>query len=117
MAYEATLVDRRGPVAFIRFNRPDKLNAMSTKMKDEILAALETLEADDAVRVVVFTGAGDKAFVAGAGINEVKDRTAGAAGGPHPQPVPSGGGGRVSEAPDAVGKRCTPGGGGRSAPP
>src|SRR2546422_9231976 len=76
MGYGTILVERRGPVAFIRFNRPDKLNAMSTKMKDEILAALGTLETDDAARVLVFTGQGDKAFVAGADINEFKDRTA-----------------------------------------
>ncbi len=76
MAYDTILVERRGPVAFIRFNRPDKLNAMNTKMKDEILDALATFETDDAVRVVVFTGQGNKAFVAGADINEFKGRTA-----------------------------------------
>jgi enoyl-CoA hydratase len=76
MAYETILVVRRGAVAFIRFNRPDKLNAMNSKMKDEAIAALRELEADDAVRVAVFTGSGDKAFVAGADINEFKDRTA-----------------------------------------
>lgn len=76
MTYETILLERRGPVAVIRFNRPDKLNAMNSTMKDEIVAALAELEADDAVRVVVFTGAGDKAFVAGADISEFKDRTA-----------------------------------------
>src|SRR5437879_13036103 len=76
MAYETILLERRGPVAFIRFNRPDKLNAMSTKMKDEVLAALEKLEADDGVRVVVFTGQGDKAFVAGADLHAFKAGTA-----------------------------------------
>jgi enoyl-CoA hydratase len=76
MAYETILLVIRGPVAFIRFNRPDKLNAMNSKMKDETIAALRELEADDAVRIAVFTGAGDKAFVAGADINEFKDRTA-----------------------------------------
>src|SRR2546427_5726633 len=76
MAYETILMERRGPVAFIRFNRPDKLNAMSTRMKDEILDALEKFETDAAVRVAVFTGQGDKAFVAGADINEVEGRTA-----------------------------------------
>jgi len=76
MAYETILVDRRGAVTFIRFNRPDKLNAMSTKMKDEILDALAAADADDGARVLVFTGQGDKAFVAGADINEFKDRTA-----------------------------------------
>ena len=75
MAFEAILLERRGPVAILRFNRPDKLNAMSSKMKDEILAALHELELDDAIRVAVLTGAGDKAFVAGADINEFKDRT------------------------------------------
>ena len=44
MAYETILVEPRGPVGFIRFNRPDKLNAMSTKMKDEVLDALATME-------------------------------------------------------------------------
>ena len=76
MAYETILLERRGGVAFIRFNRPDKLNAMNSKMKDEIIAVLNEFEEEDAVRVVVFTGQGDKAFVAGADINEFKDRTA-----------------------------------------
>ena len=76
MAYDTILLETRGPVAFIRFNRPDKLNAMNSKMKDEIVAALQVMEADDAVRVLVFTGQGEKAFVAGADINEFKDRTA-----------------------------------------
>ena len=76
MAYETILMERRGAVAIIRFNRPNKLNAMSTKMKDEILDALAIADSDSGVRVVVFTGTGDKAFVAGADINEFKDRTA-----------------------------------------
>ncbi len=76
MAYDTILLENRGPVAVIRFNRPDKLNAMNSTMKDEIIAALGELEGDDAVRVVVFTGAGDKAFVAGADINEFKGRAA-----------------------------------------
>jgi enoyl-CoA hydratase len=76
MAYETILLERRGPIAFIRFNRPDKLNAMSSKMKDETIHALAALEADDGVRVLIFTGQGDKAFVAGADINEFQNRTA-----------------------------------------
>jgi enoyl-CoA hydratase len=76
MAYDTILLERRGPVAVIRFNRPDKLNAMNARMKEEIIAALRELEADDTVRVAVFTGQGDKAFVAGADIGEFKDRTA-----------------------------------------
>ncbi len=76
MAYETILVERRGAIAFIRFNRPDKLNAMNSMMKDEIIAALDEFEKDDGVRVAIFTGQGDKAFVAGADINEFRDRTA-----------------------------------------
>src|SRR2546426_9710170 len=98
MAYETILMERRGPVAFIRFNRPDKLNAMSTRMKDEILDALEKFETDAAVRVAVFTGQGDKAFVAGGGNNEIGDRTPGEQWGPCRQAVPSGRGGRVLQA-------------------
>jgi len=74
--YDTILVDRSGAIAFIRFNRPDKLNAMSSKMKDEIIDALDHFQKDHSVHVVVFTGQGDKAFVAGADINEFKDRTA-----------------------------------------
>lgn len=76
MAYEQIVVERKGPAAVIRFNRPDKLNAMSTKMKDEIVEALAELERDDTCRAIVFTGAGEKAFVAGADIAEFKERTA-----------------------------------------
>ena len=70
MAYETILLDRKGAVAVIRINRPDKLNAMNSKVKEEIIHALGDLEKDDAVHVAVITGVGDKAFVAGADINE-----------------------------------------------
>src|SRR3989442_15665991 len=76
MASETILVERRGAVAIVRFNRPDKLNAMNSKMKDEIIAALREIDSDDSLRVAVLTGQGEKAFVAGGGINEFKDRTA-----------------------------------------
>ena len=70
MAYETILIERKGAVAVIRLNRPDKLNAMNTKLKDEVAHALGDLEKDDSVHVAVITGVGDKAFVAGADINE-----------------------------------------------
>ncbi len=68
--YDNILVDREGPLAFITFNRPKVLNAMNHQTKEEVLAALEELEAEDSVRVVIFRGAGGKAFVAGADIKE-----------------------------------------------
>lgn len=67
---ENILVDRDGPLAFITFNRPKVLNAMNRQTKEEVLAALDELEADEAVRVLIFRGAGEKAFVAGADIKE-----------------------------------------------
>ncbi|MEE9236172.1 MAG: enoyl-CoA hydratase-related protein [Thermoplasmata archaeon] len=68
--YENILVDREGPLAFISFNRPRVLNAMNQRTKEEVLAVLRELEEDEDVRVVIFRGAGDKAFVAGADVKE-----------------------------------------------
>ncbi len=75
MAYETILLERKGPVTIIRINRPDKLNAMNTKVKEEITHALGDLEKDASVRVAVITGVGDKAFVAGADIAEFAGKT------------------------------------------
>ncbi len=75
MASPLVLVERRGPVARVTLNRPDKHNAMSLAMKDAIVEALEGLEADPAVRIIVLTGAGEKSFVAGADIAEFQGRT------------------------------------------
>jgi len=63
-------------VAIVTVNRPDKLNALNIKTRGEILAAFDELAQDDEIRVVVITGAGDKAFIAGADINEFAGRTA-----------------------------------------
>lgn len=76
MADPTVLVERRGPVAVLTLNRPEKHNAMSHAMKSEIMAALRELDADDRVRVIVLTGAGDRAFIAGADIAEFAGRTA-----------------------------------------
>lgn len=59
-------------VALITFNRPEKLNALSEDMQNELILALDNVDQDDDVRVVMFTGSGDKAFVAGADINEYR---------------------------------------------
>jgi len=75
MKYETILVDREGPVALVTLNRPDKLNAMSMMMKAEVVDALWKLDTDPNVRVAVVTGTGDKAFVAGADIEEFAGRT------------------------------------------
>lgn len=75
-AYETILVERRDRIAIITINRPEKRNALNIQTRTEGAAVLDELRADDSVRVVVFTGAGDKAFVAGADIGEFANRTA-----------------------------------------
>jgi len=75
-SYETLLLDRRGRVAIITINRPEKRNALNIKTREEGAALLDELRNDDSVRVVIFTGAGDKAFIAGADIAEFAGRTA-----------------------------------------
>ena len=74
--YETLLVERRDRVAMITINRPDKRNALNIKTREEGAALLEELRSDSSVGVVVITGAGDKAFIAGADIAEFAGRTA-----------------------------------------
>lgn len=75
MKYESILVRSNDPVALITLNRPDKLNAMTMMLKEELIRALRELDADETTRVVVITGAGQKAFTAGADIHEFHGRT------------------------------------------
>jgi enoyl-CoA hydratase len=74
--YETILVDRRDRVAIITINRPEKRNALNIQTRAEGAAILDELRNDDSIRVVIFTGAGDKAFIAGADIAEFAGRTA-----------------------------------------
>lgn len=74
--YETLLLERRERVAIITINRPEKRNALTVKIREEGAALLDELRNDDSVGVVVFTGAGDKAFIAGADIAEFAGRTA-----------------------------------------
>jgi enoyl-CoA hydratase len=67
---DLVLRDRRDATLVLTLNRPEKLNALSTAMLEELDAALDQAESDGDVRVVVVTGAGDRAFVAGADIGE-----------------------------------------------
>jgi len=74
--YETILVERRERVAIITINRPEKRNALNIQTRAEGAAVLDELRADESVRVVIITGAGDKAFIAGADIAEFAERTA-----------------------------------------
>jgi enoyl-CoA hydratase len=71
MSFDLLQIDRDGAVAVITLNRPAALNALNRQLLTELSAALAQLGAADDVRVVVVTGAGDRAFVAGADISEI----------------------------------------------
>ena len=71
MGYESIVTERRDGVAVIVLNRPDKLNALSFGLIRELDHELALVGADDSVGAVVLTGAGDKAFSAGADIHEM----------------------------------------------
>ena len=71
MAYEFILSERMHDVALITLNRPEKLNALSFGLVRELDEALTEFEKDDAVKAVILTGAGERAFSAGADIHEM----------------------------------------------
>ncbi|MEP6925609.1 MAG: enoyl-CoA hydratase-related protein, partial [Pyrinomonadaceae bacterium] len=73
--YENILVEKQGAIAVLTVNRADKLNALNSAVHIEGVAALGELATDEAVRVIVIRGAGEKAFVAGADISEFADAT------------------------------------------
>ena len=64
-----------GRVAILTINRPDKRNALNGATRAALIAALEEIRIDEDIRCVVITGAGDKAFIAGADIGEFEGRT------------------------------------------
>ncbi len=68
MAYATLLVEDRGPIRVVTVNRPAVLNAVDAQVVAELTAVLEQTGSDDAVRGLLLTGAGEKAFVAGADI-------------------------------------------------
>src|SRR5208337_1448484 len=72
MNYENILFQTDERVGVLTFNRPKALNALSASTLDEVADVIESVARDDSIRVLVLTGAGDKAFVAGADINEFK---------------------------------------------
>ncbi|MCW8807214.1 MAG: enoyl-CoA hydratase-related protein [Rhodanobacter sp.] len=75
MAYRNLEIDNRGAVRTIIVNRPDKLNALNRETLNELTIAFAQAAQDDSVRAVVLTGAGEKAFVAGADIAEMNGYT------------------------------------------
>lgn len=71
MTFENLLLERDGAVAIVTLNRPKVLNALNNQTLAELSACMATLKADESVRAIILTGAGEKSFVAGADINEL----------------------------------------------
>ncbi|TET95709.1 MAG: enoyl-CoA hydratase/isomerase family protein [Desulfobacteraceae bacterium] len=75
MSYETIIYSKEENIAIIRFNRPKVLNAINPTVVAEMKDALEKVAADKFIKVLILTGEGDKAFVAGADIASMKDYT------------------------------------------
>jgi enoyl-CoA hydratase/carnithine racemase len=75
MAFDNLLLERDGAVAIVTINRPKVLNALNSQTLDELRRLVLELKADASVRVMILTGAGEKAFVAGADITELAVQT------------------------------------------
>jgi enoyl-CoA hydratase len=74
MSYKTLLVSTDADVGVIKLNRPEALNALNSELMDELTAALDAFEADDAIGAIVLTG-NERAFAAGADIKDMAPRT------------------------------------------
>src|SRR5437762_3867491 len=75
MNFDNLLLDRDGAIVVMTINRPKVLNALNSQTIDELRRAMLECKGDDQVRAIVLTGSGEKAFVAGADINELAVQT------------------------------------------
>lgn len=66
-------LEKKNRLATITLNRPEKMNALNSQVKSELIHITEDVEMDSAIRVVILTGAGDRAFSSGADLTELKD--------------------------------------------
>ncbi len=71
MTYENILLEKKNSIAYVTINRPKVLNALNMATMEELRAAFHDIKNDDGIRVVILTGSGEKAFVAGADIGEL----------------------------------------------
>ena len=71
MQFENILLDKKNSIAYVTVNRPKVLNALNMATMDELRAAFHDIKNDKSIRVVILTGAGEKAFIAGADIGEL----------------------------------------------
>jgi enoyl-CoA hydratase len=75
MVFENLIYEKKDGIGWLTFNRPKVLNALNRKTVEELREALTEAKNDEGVRVVILTGAGEKAFVAGADIGELSQQT------------------------------------------
>ena len=73
MPFDNLLVQRESRVAVLTIQRPQRLNALDAATLDDIRQAVLDCQQDESIRCVIITGGGDKAFVAGADVNEIAE--------------------------------------------
>ncbi len=73
--YQYILTDRDESIGVVTLNRPQALNALNNQLMGELVDALEAFDQDEGIRCIVITGAGDRAFAAGADIKEMSDKS------------------------------------------
>ena len=73
--YQHILVERNEQIGIVTLNRPKELNALNFSLVGELVDVLEELDRDQTIRCIVITGAGEKAFAAGADIKEMSDKS------------------------------------------
>src|SRR5277367_301540 len=71
MNFENILLEKKNSIAYVTVNRPKVLNALNMATMEELRAAFHDIKGDATIRVVIFTGSGEKAFIAGADISEL----------------------------------------------
>src|ERR1700738_495444 len=76
MNFENILVEKKNSIAYVTVNRPKVLNALNLATMEELRAAFHDIKNDKGIRVVIFTGTGEKAFIAGADIGELANHDA-----------------------------------------
>ncbi len=76
LTLENVLYEKKGAIAYVTLNRPKVLNALNRRTWEDLQTAFEDARKDSAIRGVILTGAGDKAFIAGADIGELSKVTA-----------------------------------------
>ncbi|HEX4989284.1 MAG TPA: enoyl-CoA hydratase-related protein, partial [Candidatus Binatia bacterium] len=70
MEYQTIIYEVRNQIAFVTFNRPESMNAVNRQMARDLVDACKQIEDDNAIRIAIFTGAGEKAFSAGMDLKE-----------------------------------------------